>query len=729
MTGQDPAPNEGRYTLPFSTGSSSPVSSALTALILLLMVIAFGRGASAAGTAACLKGDALGIAADDAQLRAVRIAIDGDCSCPAFDGSPTKTHKDYIACANAIVQAESAAGRLRTPCKKTAARYAKFSTCGFNPALNYEPCLVKANATGGVKCKLKPTTQPDGVTPNDKCVSTAKTTAVGCPFETHCLDAGDTNDDLQIAAPGDTGLCVDAQTTCAHLAALPSTECDVTPGVGGTLLVGDVLASDRLYQGGRVLIDAQGMISCVGCDCADAGATQILCPRAAISPGFINAHDQLAYTHNDPSTDTGERYEQRHDWRKGKNGHTIITAAGNANASQIRWGELRSVMSGATSTVGSGGRAGLVRNLDDANLQEGVAQTAVDADLFPLGDANGTQLASGCSYPAIIGQGHVAAEDSYLGDISEGIDAYASNEFSCLSSTNNGGEDILLPQTGLVQGIGLSAADLDAMAHRGTAIIWSPRSNLRLYGNTAPVRAASALDVEIALGTDWIVTGSSTLLRELRCADSFNRTYLNGVFKDRDLWKMATLSAARATATDDVIGSLEPGKFGDVAVFRESAHTGYRAAIAADPQDVVLVMRGGTPLYGDSNVISALPGTDCDDVDVCGSAKQVCTTDEIGQTLAQLQAQVGGIYPAFACGTPTNEPTCVPSRTASVNGSTVYTGVVDPGDLDGDGIPNASDNCPAVFNPIRPMDNGAQPDSDSDGLGDDCDPSPLPAAP
>jgi hypothetical protein len=39
-------------------------------------------------------------------------------------------------------------------------------------------------------------------------------------------------------------------------------------------------------------------------------------------------------------------------------------------------------------------------------------------------------------------------------------------------------------------------------------------------------------------------------------------------------------------------------------------------------------------------------------------------------------------------------------------------------DTDGDGIPDAQDNCPAIYNP-------AQTDTDGDGIGDLCDPCPL----
>jgi hypothetical protein len=89
-------------------------------------------------------------------------------------------------------------------------------------------------------------------------------------------------------------------------------------------------------------------------------------------------------------------------------------------------------------------------------------------------------------------------------------------------------------------------------------------------------------------------------------------------------------------------------------------------------------------------------------------------------------------YPLFFCGTPANEPSCLPERNAmaplpnaSVAGSTRYTGLSDPNDLDGDGIPNAEDNCPTVFNPVRPVDSSRQGDFDEDGVGDACDVCPL----
>ncbi|HSU39605.1 MAG TPA: hypothetical protein VLJ38_08555, partial [Polyangiaceae bacterium] len=63
--------------------------------------------------------------------------------------------------------------------------------------------------------------------------------------------------------------------------------------------------------------------------------------------------------------------------------------------------------------------------------------------------------------------------------------------------------------------------------------------------------------------------------------------------------------------------------------------------------------------------------------------------------------------------------TCVPARPGE------YDGVPSELDRDGDGIVDADDRCPSVFDPPRPLDAGAQADADADGRGDACDPCPL----
>ncbi len=534
---------------------------------------------------------------------------------------------------------------------------------------------------------------------------------------------------------GDAGSPVTTVTcAAAPLPPLATGICAVTAGSAIKLLEGTVLAPSTVYVGGQVAVDGTGQITCVGCDCAAGGETTIVCPDAVISPGLINTHDHITYTQDAPYNDTGVRYEDRQQWREGLDGKAKIPAPGGATADQVSWGELRFVMGGATSTVGSGGEAGLLRNLDKSTLEEGLGKPAVDFDTFPLDDASGTRRTGDCNYGGTADTAaSVASYQAFEPHTSEGIDSTARNEFLCTSSASYDvaapgvSNNLLLPKTAMIHGVGLEPPDYGAMAAAGTSLIWSPRSNITLYGDTARVTVAAREGVTIALGTDWLPSGSMNLLRELTCADSFNKTYLAGFFSDVQLWRMVTSSAAAVTHTDDVIGSLAAGKVGDVSVFAGNGKaTPFRSIIEAQAADVALVLRGGKVLYGEDTTVNAL-ATSCDPVSVCGANKAICLTGEINKTYAALQTAVGSDYAAFACGTPTNEPSCTPTRPTAVAGSTIYTGTPSATDADGDGLADSSDNCPTVFNPVRPLDNGKQGDADNDGVGDACDPCPLDA--
>lgn len=550
---------------------------------------------------------------------------------------------------------------------------------------------------------------------------------------------------LAIGIPAATGAARAGsdEIVCAPAArALPNGEtCAVSAGGAAKLISGDVLAPSGLLKGGQVLIDAAGHIACVGCHCAAQapGATEIACAGAVISPGLINAHDHLGFTQNPPHPDSGERFEHRHDWRLGLRGHTKIPAPGGADAGQLTWGELRFLLTGATATAGAGGAPGLLRNLDDPAGLEGLATRSARLQTFPLDDATGILRAGDCNYgPHPDRAGRVALSHAYVPHVAEGIDDEAHNEFSCVSDPafdvdpHAGGpqasNDLIRPRTAVVHGVALRPADFAAMAAEKADLVWSPRTNVALYGDTAPVTVAARAGVNIALGTDWTISGSANLLRELRCADDFNRRYLDRFFTDRELWEMATVNSARALRVDRQVGALRRGLAADVAIFDAQGHDGYRAVIDAEPADVLLVLRGGKVLYGDETLVAGLvtPGS-CESLAVCGSAKAVCELAELGTNLAALTAHNAASYPAFFCGVPAGEPSCTPARSASVGGSTTYDGVAREGDADGDGIEDAADNCPQVFNPVRPMDHGLQADADGDGVGDACDSSPLDA--
>jgi len=538
-------------------------------------------------------------------------------------------------------------------------------------------------------------------------------------------------------------------TQCASLPPVSSgATCEVTkPGTSGArLFQGVVLKDSGVLNGGQVLVDAQGLIQCSECDCSSApgatDATVISCPQGVISPGLINSHDHITFQGPPRTGTTDERYEHRHDWRRGNDGHTRVVNNGSTNI-LITWGELRQVMAGTTSVAGSGGQPGLLRNLDKDSVttsggnQQGLDEPSLLYQTFPLGDSGGGELTSGCAYPGIDSPSVIPQSSAYFPHVGEGIEESAHNEFRCVSTTANGGRDLFKPQTAVIHGIAVTAEEIGLMASRGTDLIWSPRSNLSLYGDTAMVSAYKQMGVTIALGTDWVASGSMNVLRELQCADYLNVTYYSRTFTDEELWRMVTASAADITDTQEKLGRLEKGKVADLAIFRlrTFAASPYRAVITANSEDVVLTLRGGKALYGDQPLVASLGQGGCEALDVCGAQKVLCVSDEIGQTFTALQTTNASAYPLFFCNqAPKDEPVCAPQRTstnasfpASVNKSTAYSGARSADDKDGDGVADAQDNCPIFFNPIRPMDNGAQADTDKDGVGDVCDPCPLAA--
>lgn len=538
------------------------------------------------------------------------------------------------------------------------------------------------------------------------------------------------------AGPGDDGGPITNTSVCS--VTKPAKTKDAGRVFKGTLLLPEKAAD------GELLIDKFGKIVCAAASCSSAAgyddAAVITCTDSVISPGLINSHDHISFANNTPKGHGTERYEHRHDWRKGIRGHTKISTTGGAKETAVLAAELRFVMSGATATASSGGEKGLLRNVDDPALREsGLNVQPAFYDTFPLGDSDGQVsdlISSGCGYSGGVTAATVDKQNSYLPHIAEGIDAPALNELVCTSdSTGNPTKFFMKPQTSVIHGIAARPAQVKVMSDAKSILIWSPRSNIDLYGNTAPVVMYDHLGVAISLGTDWLPSGSMNLERELKCADELNQKHYGKHFSDKQLWQMVTVNAALATGMSNTLGKLQAGYTGDISIFENKKGTAnaYRAVIEATPEEVVLVMRGGRTLYGDQKLLDedALFGKDCESLPVCGRAKKACVKKDVEKyTLDQVKLEGEKFAPLFTCKgqTPPNEPTCAPSRgpTQSAPTASVYNGVT-ASDKDGDGVADANDNCKTVFNPIRPMDGDAQADADGDGIGDACDKCPLDA--
>lgn len=439
----------------------------------------------------------------------------------------------------------------------------------------------------------------------------------------------------------------------------------LSTGSAGVSIQGTLLLPDRSTFG-EVAIDASGKISCVGTSCSDtpdySGMTHLFCPLSVISPGLINLHEHLPQNTLPPIAHEGVYWTHRNGWRKGTRGEFQLAGPPTTDDLATKAaGELRHVLGGETSVVSSGGVPGLLRNLSASPaMLEGLSGKTAYYDTFPMGDTQGEELDSGCAYPSIRpAQKAFAFGGAYFPHIAEGTSAAAHNEFVCADSSKDGA--LITQHTAVIHGVGMTPEDIAEMKKKGAKLVWSPRSNMSLYRSTAPVDRISASGITVALGSDWLASGSMNLLRELKCADDLNQFRFGEAFSDRDLWLMVTRNAAVASEFKNEIGELKQGLQGDVIVVDNlRGEDPYRAVIDAESDDIQLVLRGGKALYGDEGLVNSVGSNGCAQLDVCGAAKAVCV-DTPGLSLDQIKAAAEKVYPLASCRgeAPVGEPACL----------------------------------------------------------------------
>lgn len=517
-------------------------------------------------------------------------------------------------------------------------------------------------------------------------------------------------------------------TDCTGVAFRP---CEPRPGQNGAaLLRGTVISGDAVVCDGEVLVDrSTGLIECVGEDCAGhpaASEAAVICADVVL-PGLIDPHNHMSYN-TLPRWRHREHFRHRDDWR-GPLGDDMYDARPTRRSSAARYAELRLLFAGTTSVhKAEDNRAshGLVRNLDRDE----------DAHGLPYGHDDFTE----CVFP-LVGScddhpGVRTPARRYVAHVAEGTNERARAEFDAFVTDGQLG-----PKTTIVHCTACGPDEFTRMRAAGAALVWSPQSNLDLYGQTTDVATAVNMGVTVALGPDWTPSGTMSPLAELKCAQAVSDEYLGGRLDDRTLVRMATDRAAAAMGVDDLIGRLEPGMRADVlALTGVDRTTPYRAVIGAEATAVAAVFIDGVAWYGDAAALDASIERNalCDTIDICGAEKRLCIRDEAGVGdvsddsdyarfgFAELVAHLEGViadkrpadldpaldyvytlYPAYECA----------STFACAIGNAELSGAPEPGDADGDDIDDAVDVCPSVFDP-------RQADSDGDGVGDACDDCP-----
>jgi 5-methylthioadenosine/S-adenosylhomocysteine deaminase len=399
------------------------------------------------------------------------------------------------------------------------------------------------------------------------------------------------------------------------------------------VLSGTVVTPDRVIAKGWVVVKDGHILSILEKAPDNAKGPRIE-TNGIIFPAFVDLHDHPMYNifkRWSPKVKFKNRYEWRNlvDYYKavGRPGGELQVKDDNDKNDQRfcdidEYVEVKALIGGTTSITGISGRGqtppvpncvlGLARNLDWASGFYGSAgsnERVENALGVTPGDLHEDVL------QRILGELSKNKIDLLLVHVAEGApeDLESTVEFRALK-----GAGLLGSHTAIIHGVALGADQFEEMAHNGTALIWSPRSNFELYGFTADVASAKKANVTIALAPDWSPTGSTNLLAELRYAKQVSHEKLADLFSDQDLVEMSTSIPARIARIDNKVGSVKEGLYADLFVLAGDGTQPYVALTHAKPEDVQLVLVGGVPVYGSEKLMNSF-AVETDGVDVCGT--------------------------------------------------------------------------------------------------------------
>jgi len=186
------------------------------------------------------------------------------------------------------------------------------------------------------------------------------------------------------------------------------------------------------------------------------------------------------------------------------------------------------------------------------------------------------------------------------------------------------------------------------MSKSHVGLIWSPRSNIALYGTTTDVLSAKAAGVTIGIAPDWSPTGSSGMLNELHYAAQWNRWQTPKVFDESELVRMATIVPAQLAHVDAKIGSIEVGHYADLIVLRSRPGSAYHAIVESGPVDLRLAIVDGEPVYGEPSMMAKLlPRARLETHLVCGEQRALNLTSQgSGDSLVTTEHRLGAALKA-----------------------------------------------------------------------------------
>lgn len=327
--------------------------------------------------------------------------------------------------------------------------------------------------------------------------------------------------------------------------------------------------------------------------------------HGVILPGLIDLHGHPEFNVF-AAWEPPKQYINRYAWRASAPYKALVRTpqdklqAKLPRGTQLRYAEIRALVGGVTAMQGASGtnRAtdeSLVRNVDLRIFGQHRARAMIDLPSGPRGRGADTLR----NVLAGIANGSV---DAFYLHLAEGArnNQRSINEFDRMVKF-----DALTPATVIIHGTALTVEQLGHVRDAGAKLVWSPQSNLRLYGETTRAAEALRMGLPVALGADWLPSGSTSLLAEMKVA---RQELANQGFpiSARSLVNMVTEDAAKIAGLSDHLGVLAEGRVADVVVIRRRSDDPYETVVNATPEAVELVTIGSDLAYGRADWIKLL---------------------------------------------------------------------------------------------------------------------------
>ncbi|MEC8242203.1 MAG: amidohydrolase family protein [Candidatus Thermoplasmatota archaeon] len=374
--------------------------------------------------------------------------------------------------------------------------------------------------------------------------------------------------------------------------------------------------------------------------------------EGTIYPGLIDLHNHVHYNHiplwdfdvhlseSQKSEEGGytNRYQWGNNWDYGPSitwmkTNIQSTYRWDMASEQMKYAEVQAVSGGVTAMQGSpssGTQAWdsiLSRNVELYNFgQDGISTCAV------CGAADDDYTGS-----HLISQSEAGTLNAWFVHLSEGVDQPSKDEFDAL--WNKG---LIMDETIVIHGTALDSSQFSKMASVNSELVWSPLSNLLLYGDTTDVVAAHQAGVSISISPDWGPSGSKNNLHELKVADMWNTNNLGGHFSNYELVEMVTSNPADATGWAPFVGRIKADLYADLVVIDTFHEDPYRNLIEAIDADVALTIVQGKAVFGDVDIMQQLQGDDWEYVNGKDFQKAVDVTSltevDGSQTFAEIEA-------------------------------------------------------------------------------------------